>query len=96
MTSAVSMDAATITPPTKEQEPPDAPHHQGAPSSPPPASSPSAPGAPRTPAPPSTPTGTGFVGKGDVQTALGYNNAQMQANAAKPQVHHLAGRAARR
>jgi hypothetical protein len=26
-------------------------------------------------------TGTGFVGKGDVQTALGYNNAQMQANA---------------
>lgn len=26
-------------------------------------------------------TGTGFVGKGDVQLALGYNNAQMQANA---------------
>jgi hypothetical protein len=25
--------------------------------------------------------GQGFVGKGDVQTALGYNNAQMQANA---------------
>src|SRR4051794_6653668 len=25
--------------------------------------------------------GTGFIGKGDVQTALGYNNAQMQANA---------------
>src|ERR687892_2586108 len=26
-------------------------------------------------------TGTGFVGKGDVQLALGYNNAQLQANA---------------
>lgn len=26
-------------------------------------------------------TGTGFIGKGDVQTALGYNNAQMQSNA---------------
>ncbi|WP_066310410.1 hypothetical protein [Bacillus sp. FJAT-29814] len=26
-------------------------------------------------------TGTGFVGKGDVQTALGYNNAKMQAEA---------------
>jgi hypothetical protein len=26
-------------------------------------------------------TGTGFVGKGDVQTALGWNNAQAQANA---------------
>lgn len=26
-------------------------------------------------------TGTGFVGKGDVQTALGYNNAQLQKNA---------------
>ncbi len=26
-------------------------------------------------------TGTGFVGKGDVQLALGYNNAQMQSNA---------------
>ena len=26
-------------------------------------------------------TGKGFVGKGDVQTALGYNNTQMQANA---------------
>lgn len=26
-------------------------------------------------------TGTGFVGKGDVQIALGYNNAQMQAQA---------------
>src|SRR5688572_19435502 len=26
-------------------------------------------------------TGHGFVGKGDVQTALGYNNAQLQANA---------------
>jgi hypothetical protein len=26
-------------------------------------------------------TGTGFVGKGDVQLALNYNNAQMQANA---------------
>ena len=27
--------------------------------------------------------GIGFIGKGDVQTALGYNNAQMQANATK-------------
>ena len=26
-------------------------------------------------------TGTGFVGKGDVQLALGYNNAQLQAQA---------------
>jgi hypothetical protein len=26
-------------------------------------------------------TGTGFVGKGDVQTALGYNNKQLQDNA---------------
>lgn len=26
-------------------------------------------------------SGTGFVGKGDVQTALGYNNAQMQKEA---------------
>jgi hypothetical protein len=26
-------------------------------------------------------TGTGFIGKGDVQTALGYNNAQLQAKA---------------
>ncbi|MCE7791523.1 hypothetical protein K8O68_03670 [Salipaludibacillus sp. CUR1] len=26
-------------------------------------------------------TGTGFVGKGDVQTALGFNNAQLQSNA---------------
>ena len=26
-------------------------------------------------------TGTGFVGKGDVQTAFGWNNAQLQANA---------------
>ena len=27
--------------------------------------------------------GKGFIGKGDVQTALGYNNTQMQANASK-------------
>jgi hypothetical protein len=27
-------------------------------------------------------TGTGFVGKGDVQLAFGWNNAQLQANAA--------------
>lgn len=27
-------------------------------------------------------TGTGFVGKGDVQTAFGWNNAQLQSNAA--------------
>jgi hypothetical protein len=27
-------------------------------------------------------TGTGFVGKGDVQTAFGWNNAQLQANGA--------------
>src|SRR5215211_401993 len=27
-------------------------------------------------------TGTGFVGKGDVQLALGYNNKQLQDNAA--------------
>lgn len=27
-------------------------------------------------------TGTGFVGKGDVQSAFGWNNAQLQANAA--------------
>jgi hypothetical protein len=26
-------------------------------------------------------TGTGFVGKGDVQTAFGWNNSQLQANA---------------
>ena len=26
-------------------------------------------------------TGTGFVGKGDVQVAFGWNNAQFQANA---------------
>jgi hypothetical protein len=26
-------------------------------------------------------TGTGFIGKGDVQLALGYNNAELQANA---------------
>ena len=37
--------------------------------------------------------GKGFVGKGDVQTALGYNNgAQMQANAKSLEVHHVAGR----
>jgi hypothetical protein len=30
-------------------------------------------------------TGTGFVGKGDVQTALGLNNAQLQAQAASLQ-----------
>jgi hypothetical protein len=30
-------------------------------------------------------TGTGFVGKGDVQLALGYNNAQLQANASSLQ-----------
>jgi hypothetical protein len=28
--------------------------------------------------------GNGFVGKGDVQTALGWNNAELQANAANP------------
>ena len=26
-------------------------------------------------------TGTGFVGKGDVQTAMGWNNAELQKNA---------------
>ena len=35
--------------------------------------------------------GKGFVGKGDVQTALGYNNTQMQANAGEAHVHHDAG-----
>jgi hypothetical protein len=27
--------------------------------------------------------GTGFVGKGDVQTALGWNNQKLQSNATK-------------
>src|SRR5919204_5026419 len=39
---------------------------------------------PTCPYKPSNGTGAcGFVGKGDVQRTLGYNNAQMQANAGK-------------
>lgn len=32
-------------------------------------------------------TGTGFVGKGDVQTAFGWNNQQLQQNADGVGVH---------